>query len=151
MIPVQVYNTPCGSRTSSTVTTTQGAHCRYFYSVDGERSRTSNSSTASQGAHQRRFLLLIVGAPGPSASATPSTFLQRRWWALSDHQLWHRLPGGPPSMFSSVDGGRSWISSSGTASQGGCRQCFLALMVGALGSPAPASPPGGPPSMFLQR
>jgi hypothetical protein len=60
-----------------------------------------------------------------------------------------------------VDGGRSWISSSGTSqggrasmflsidggrsstSQGARCQCFLALMVGAPGSPPPA-PPRGP-------
>jgi hypothetical protein len=41
-----------------------------------------------------------------------------------------------------VDGGCSRISSSGT-SQAACRRCFLALMVGALGSPALA-PPRGP-------
>jgi hypothetical protein len=45
----------------------------------------------------------------------------------------------PPSTFLSVDGGRSRISSSGT-SQGAHRQCFLALMVGACGSPTPAPP-----------
>jgi hypothetical protein len=42
-------------------------------------------------------------------------------------------------MFLSVDGGRSWIYSSGT-SQGGRRRRFLALMVGALGSLALAPP-----------
>jgi hypothetical protein len=52
------------------------------------------------------------------------------------------LPGGPPSMFLSVDGGRSWIPSSGT-SQGVHHQRFLALMVDASGSTAPA-PPRGP-------
>jgi hypothetical protein len=45
-------------------------------------------------------------------------------------------------MFFRVDGGRSRISSSGTA-QGPRHRRFLALMVGALGSPAPA-PPKGP-------
>jgi hypothetical protein len=45
-------------------------------------------------------------------------------------------------MFLSVDGGRSWISSSDT-SQGARRRRFLALMVDAPGSPAPA-PPRGP-------
>jgi hypothetical protein len=50
-------------------------------------------------------------------------------------------------MFPTVDGGRSRISSSGT-SKGDRRQCFLAWMVGAPGSPAPA-PPKGPPSIFF--
>jgi hypothetical protein len=45
-------------------------------------------------------------------------------------------------MFLSVNSGRSCISSSGT-SQGAHHQHFLALMVGALGSPALA-PPRGP-------
>jgi hypothetical protein len=45
-------------------------------------------------------------------------------------------------MFLSVDGGRSQISSFGT-SQWACRRHFLALMVGTLGSSAPA-PPNGP-------
>jgi hypothetical protein len=53
-------------------------------------------------------------------------------------------PRGPPSLFLSVDGGRSWITSSSN-SRGARRQCFLALMVGVPGSPAPA-PPEGPPS-----
>jgi hypothetical protein len=42
-------------------------------------------------------------------------------------------------MFLSIDGGRSWISSFGT-SQEARRRCFLALMVGAPGSLAPAPP-----------
>jgi hypothetical protein len=39
-------------------------------------------------------------------------------------------PRGLPSMFLSIDGGRSWIYSSGT-SQGARRRHFLSLMVGA--------------------
>jgi hypothetical protein len=50
-----------------------------------------------------------------------------------------RGPEGPPSTFLRVDDGRSQIYSSGT-SQGVRRQHFLALMVGALGSPAPTPP-----------
>jgi hypothetical protein len=50
-------------------------------------------------------------------------------------------------MFLSVDGGRSRISYSST-SQGAHRQHFLALMVGALESPAP--PPRGPTADTLQ-
>jgi hypothetical protein len=46
-----------------------------------------------------------------------------------------------------VDGGRSRVSSSDT-SQGAYRRRFLALLVGALGSPASA-PPSGAPSMFF--
>jgi hypothetical protein len=42
-------------------------------------------------------------------------------------------------MFLSVYGGRSWISSSGTT-QGARHRRFLALMVGAPGSPAPTPP-----------
>jgi hypothetical protein len=80
-----------------------------------------------------------------------------------------RGPGGPPSMFSSVDSGRSriirqypprghrrrfpalmvgssWISNSDT-SQGPRHRHFLVLMVDDLGSLAP-TPPRGPPSMF---
>jgi hypothetical protein len=47
--------------------------------------------------------------------------------------------GGLPSTFFSADGVHSRIS--GTASQGTYRQYFLALMMGAPGSPAP--PPTG--------
>jgi hypothetical protein len=50
-------------------------------------------------------------------------------------------------MFLSVDGGRSWISKSGT-SQEAHRRCFLALMVGAPRSPALA-PPRGPTVDFF--
>jgi hypothetical protein len=50
-----------------------------------------------------------------------------------------RGAGGPPSIFFSVDGGHSRISSFGT-SQGARRRCFLALMAGAPKSPAPAPP-----------
>jgi hypothetical protein len=53
---------------------------------------------ASPGAHYRCFLALMVGALGSSAS-TPLR--------------------GPPLMFLSVDGGRSWITSSGTFRGGG--------------------------------
>jgi hypothetical protein len=62
---------------------------------------------------------------------------------LADHG-WRLDPqgsGGPPSTFFSVDGGHSQIYSSDT-SQGARRRRFLALMVGAPGSPAPASPRG---------
>jgi hypothetical protein len=50
-------------------------------------------------------------------------------------------------MILSVDGGRSWIYSSGT-SQGGHHQRFLALMVGTSESPA-LTPPGGPSLIFF--
>jgi hypothetical protein len=46
-----------------------------------------------------------------------------------------------------IDGGCSWISSSGT-SQGVCCRHFLALMVDTPGSSAPA-PSRGPPSTFF--
>jgi hypothetical protein len=72
----------------------------------------------------------MVGAPGSSAPAPPGG-RRRRFLAFR-----------PPSMFLSVDGGRSRIFSSGT-SQGARRQRFLALMVDAPGSSAPA-PPRGP-------
>jgi hypothetical protein len=52
-----------------------------------------------------------------------------------------RVPEGPPSMFHSVDGRCSRVYSSGT-SQGIRHRCFLALMVGALRSTAPAPPRG---------
>jgi hypothetical protein len=66
-------------------------------------------------AHRRHFLMMMVGAPrSPSAPARG---------------------GGSSSMFPSIDGGRSRISSS-TASQGIHRRCFLTLMVGAPGSPS---------------
>jgi hypothetical protein len=51
-------------------------------------------------------------------------------------------------MFLSVDGGRSWIFSSGT-SQGVCHRCFLALMVDAPGSLALASLRGAHRRCFL--
>jgi hypothetical protein len=44
-------------------------------------------------------------------------------------------------MFFNINGGRSQIYSSDT-SQGPRRRCFLALMVDAPGSPAPAPPRG---------
>jgi hypothetical protein len=50
-------------------------------------------------------------------------------------------------MFSSVDGGRFQISSSGT-SQGGRHQRFLALMVGAPKSLALAPPRGAVGYLF---
>jgi hypothetical protein len=46
---------------------------------------------------------------------------------------------GPSSTFPNVDGGRSRISSSDT-SQGASHRYFLALVVGAPVSPAPALP-----------
>jgi hypothetical protein len=64
---------------------------------------------------------------------------------LDGDQTPPRGPGGPPSMFFSVDGGHSWIS--GTASQGAYRRHFLALMVGAPGSLT--QPPRAPPSTSL--
>jgi hypothetical protein len=65
------------------------------------------------------ILVLMVDAPGSSAMP----------------------PRGELSTFFSVDGERSWIS--GTASQKAHHRWFLALMVGAPGSPAP-TPPKGP-------
>jgi hypothetical protein len=50
-------------------------------------------------------------------------------------------------MFLNVDGGHSRVYNSDT-SQRVQRRCFLALMVDAPGSPAPA-PPRGPTSTFL--
>jgi hypothetical protein len=91
-----------------------GSMSSTFFSVHGGHSRISVST--SQGARCRRFLALMVGALGSPPPAS------------------HR---GPLSTFLSIDGRRSWISSSGT-SQGGRRQHLLALMVGAPGSPAPA-------------
>jgi hypothetical protein len=81
-----------------------------------------------------------------------------------------QLPGGPPSMFSNVDGGRSRNSSSSASQEpsstflsvGGGRSCifsfgtsqgvrsrhFLMLMVGASGSLAPALPRGSAIDVF---
>jgi hypothetical protein len=56
-------------------------------------------------------------------------------------------PGAPPLTFLSVDGACYRISSSDT-SQGARHRRFLALMVDAPGSPAPA-PPGGRHRRFL--
>jgi hypothetical protein len=64
------------------------------------------------------FFTLMLGAPG--SLSTP--------------------PKGLPSMFLSIDGGRSWTSI--TASQGAHRRCVLALTVGAPRHPAP--PPRDP-------
>jgi hypothetical protein len=50
-----------------------------------------------------------------------------------------RALGGLPSIFLSIDGGRSRIFSSDTT-QGARRRHFLALMVDAPGSPTPAPP-----------
>jgi hypothetical protein len=64
---------------------------------------TGHAASTPQGAHHRRlqlpwwhrcFLALMVGAPGPSASAPP---------------------GGPPSTFLTIDGGHSPTTSSGTS------------------------------------
>jgi hypothetical protein len=71
------------------------------------------------------FFTLMVGAPGSLALAPPRGAHRRRFY---------------------VDGGRSRISISTT--QGARRRRFLALMVLAPVSPAPA-PPGGPPSTFF--
>jgi hypothetical protein len=57
---------------------------------------------------------------------------------LADHGWRPNAPGGPTLMFLSVDGGCSWVSSSGI-SYGSHRRHFLTLMVGALGSLAQAS------------
>jgi hypothetical protein len=88
-----------------------------FLSIDGGRSRIYSSDT-SQGAHRRHFLALIGGA-------------------LPDLQLRH-LTGSSLSMFFYVDGGCSRIFVS--TFQGARCRCFLALMVGAPGSTAPAPP-----------
>jgi hypothetical protein len=64
-----------------------------FLSVDGGRSRNSKRRHLP-GARRRRFLALMVGAPGPPALAHPK---------------------GLPSTFLSIDGGRSWTSSSDTS------------------------------------
>jgi hypothetical protein len=64
-----------------------------FSNVDDGHSRISSSGT-SKGARRRCFLALVVDTPGSPAPA---------------------LSEGPSSMFLSVDGGRSWISSPGTS------------------------------------
>jgi hypothetical protein len=112
-----------------------------FFNVHGGHSRISVST--SQGARCRRFLALMVGAlgsPPPASHRGPlSTFLSidgRRSWISSSGTS----QGGPSSIFISVDGGRSRISNSST-SYGVRRRRFLALMVGTSESPAP--PPRG--------
>jgi hypothetical protein len=140
------------------------------------------------------YLLDLGWGPVPPAGTSQGPALDvsyRGWWALPDLQLSH-FPGarrrrflalmanalgspaptplgGPPSMFLSVDGGRSRISSFGISwgpavdvfsidggrsrisssgpSRGPVVDVFLVLMVGAPGSPAP-TPSRGPPSMF---
>jgi hypothetical protein len=59
-----------------------------FLSIDGGHVRMY-SSDISQGGRRQRFLALMVGAPGCIALEPLR---------------------GVPSMFLSVDGGRSWIS-----------------------------------------
>jgi hypothetical protein len=68
-------------------------------------------------AHHRCFLALMVGTTESPALAPPRRARHRHfllwWWVLSD--LRQHLSGGPPSMFLSIDGGRSRISSSSTS------------------------------------
>jgi hypothetical protein len=89
-----------------------------FLSVDGGRSRTFSSGT-SQGPHCRCFLALMVDAPGLS-TLTPfggprQCFLALMVGALGPPASAPPGGGGAPSMFLSVDGGCSQITSSGTS------------------------------------
>jgi hypothetical protein len=74
--------------------------------VDDGRSRISIST--HQGAHRRRFFALMVGAPGCTALAPsrgPSSTFVMLMMGLLD--LYQHPPRGSPSMFLSVEGGRS--------------------------------------------
>jgi hypothetical protein len=119
-----------------------GGQPSMFLSVDGGPSLMYNSDT-SQGPRRRCFLALMVGAPG--SSSAPPRGLAVDVCCVDGGHSWisssNTSQGGPPSMFLSVDGGRSRFYSFGT-SQRVRRRCFLALMVDALGSIAPAPPRG---------
>jgi hypothetical protein len=79
-----------------------------FLSVDGRRSRVS-SSGASQGAHRQCFLALMVGAPVSPAPVPPKGPTVDIFSLMVDALKSPSAPtrGGPPSMFISIDGGRS--------------------------------------------
>jgi hypothetical protein len=70
--------------------------------------------------------------------------------------LGSRMGTGPPPLGARVpavdifyvDGGCSWISSSGTSPMARC-QCFLALIVGTPGSPSLAPPRGPVVNIFM--
>jgi hypothetical protein len=90
---------------------------------------TGHAASTPSGGSPSTSSTLVVAAAGPVAST----------------------PWGPSSTFLSVDGGRSPTFSSRSPAPvppRARRRCFLALMVGAPGSPAP-TPPGGPPLTFL--
>jgi hypothetical protein len=120
-------------------TTSQGACHQYFSAL--MVGTPGSSGTASQGGHHRCFLALMVGAPrssAPSPRGLPSMFLSVD--GGRSRILSHHLLGGPPSMFLSVDGGCSQILRHRLP--GGRHRCFFMLMVDAPGSSS--SPPKGP-------
>jgi hypothetical protein len=99
-----------------------GGQSSMFYSIDGGRSRTSSSSTSSQGAHHQHFTALMVGAPRPPALAPPPKGRTSMFYNVdgghSRTSSSDTSQGGPSSMFYSVDGGCSRTSSYGTTSKG---------------------------------
>jgi hypothetical protein len=87
------------------------------------------------------FVTLMVDASG--SPPAPSRGLSSMFLSVDGVCFWMyssgTSQGAPPSTFLTVDGGRSQISNAGT-SQGARRRHFLALMVDAPGSIAPAPP-----------
>jgi hypothetical protein len=90
-----------GALGSPALTPPRGATVDVCY-VEGACSRISVST--SRMACRRHFLMLMVAAPESLALAPP---------------------GGPPSMFLSVDGWRSLISTSGTSQGSTVDVCYI--------------------------
>jgi hypothetical protein len=106
---------------------------RNFRTPDGDRNPYGH-----KGVCHRCFLALIVGTPRSSALTPPRGALLK-FLSINGGHSWIYSSGtsqGPSSTFLNVDGGRSQISKPGT-SQGASRRCFVALMAGAPGSTAP--------------
>jgi hypothetical protein len=106
-----------------------GGPSSIFSSIDGGRSRIFSSIT-SQGAPST-FLALMVATPGSLAPSPPRGAHHRRFLAFMVDALESPAPvplRGPPSMFFSVNGGCSQISSSGTL-QGGSLSMFSSCLL----------------------
>jgi hypothetical protein len=117
-----------------------------FLSIDGGRSWISSSDT-SQGVRHRHFLALMVDALGSPALPPRGSAVDVYYDDVGAPRSWLAPTRGPAVNIFYVDGGCSRISIS--TRQGGCYLCFLALMVYAPRSTAPASPRGTRHQHFL--
>jgi hypothetical protein len=116
--------------------------CFLALMVDATR---SSAPAPSRGAPSTLYNVDDCALPDLQLQSTVDVSL-RWWWTLLDHQLRH-LPMVTSLTFSNIDGGRSRISSSGTSQGARCRR-FLALVVDAPGSSAPAHPMGTTVDVF---